>query len=126
MQGGGAESAACAQQSGLTSAAIDESSRVSAAHSQAHTRRAITVRSVPVVQALASALCGLPVMPPRIECPADFGPTAAITLAAGTHRYALITVDLSGCRKVTGLTPTRYWATSPAFKQVLQDAMKSR
>jgi len=123
MQGAGGASATCAARSQMTSASITESQEFKGArHSGKH--QVMSVRQAPVVQALTSALCALPPLPSRIECPADFGQTVAITLSAGTRRYPQITVGLSGCRKVTGLTPVRYWSKTPSLKQVLDEAMK--
>ena len=70
------------------------------------------------VRHLATALCGLPRAPRGpVSCPADFGGSFRLAFAAGGRPFPPVTVQVSGCRVVTGLGPARtgrsaaFWRT---------------
>jgi hypothetical protein len=77
----------------------------------------IPIRNPVVVHALATALCSLPVIPPgMMSCPmAQLGGQYRLTFSEGTKTFPTVVVSPSGCRTVTGLGSTRYWARTPAF-----------
>jgi hypothetical protein len=81
--------------------------------------RGITITDTPRVRALAAALCALPPMPPGLQCPADFGGVFRLVFAAGGHDFHPVRIQLSGCRAVAGIGPTRSWSRSPRFGQLL-------
>jgi len=47
-----------------------------------------------------------------IACPADFGITYKLTFAAGSRRFAPVTLDAAGCELVRGLGAARHITTS--------------
>jgi hypothetical protein len=72
-----------------------------------------------LVRGLATALCGLPKMPPGpVSCPAQFPGSVRFGFAAGGRPFPFVTVQMSGCRIVTGLGPART-ARSAAFWRTL-------
>ncbi len=89
-----------------------------------HTRFAFpateTVRNAARAQAVAQSLCGLQRVPRTVvACPADFGITYKLTFAAGSQRFAPVTLDAGGCQLVGGLGATRRVATSSALWRYL-------
>lgn len=76
--------------------------------------------SAPVpVRSLAAALCRLPAMPRGpVHCPAQFRGSLRLAFAASRRPFPLVTVQVSGCRVVTGLGPARS-ARSAAFWRIL-------
>ena len=77
--------------------------------------RGITIGEPGPVRGLAAALCRLPAMPRRpVNCPAQFRGSLRLAFAAGRHPFPPVTVQVSGCRAVTGLGPART-ASSAAF-----------
>ncbi|HXZ78166.1 MAG TPA: hypothetical protein VEH31_45830 [Streptosporangiaceae bacterium] len=82
--------------------------------------RGITITDAPRVRALAAALCALPPMPSGLQqCPADFGGVFRLVFAAGARGFSPVRIQLSGCRAVAGIGPTRSWSRSPGFGQLL-------
>ena len=79
----------------------------------------ITIRDAARVRALAAALCALPPMPPGLQCPADFGGVFQLVFAAGGRAFHPVRIQLSGCRAVAGIGPTRSWSRSPQFALLL-------
>jgi outer membrane murein-binding lipoprotein Lpp len=74
----------------------------------------ITAR--PRVQAVARALCALPVMPSgAFHCPPDFGMTYRLTFTAGPTAPHPVTVAASGCQEVHRLGQIRWTARTPHF-----------
>jgi hypothetical protein len=79
--------------------------------------RGITFRESRPVRGLATALCGLPKMPRGpVSCPAQFAGSLRLVFAAGGRPFPPVTVQISGCRVVTGLGPARtapsaFWRT---------------
>ena len=83
----------------------------------------ITISSPRQAQAVAHALCALPVMPSGvINCPADVGISYRLRFAAGGRRLPPVTVEATGCQQVHGLGRVRWIERSPAFWGVLGTA----
>jgi len=81
--------------------------------------RGITIREPGPVRGLAAALCRLPAMPRGpVNCPAQFPGSLRLAFAAGRRQFPPVTVQVSGCRAVTGLGPART-ASSAAFRRTL-------
>jgi len=79
-----------------------------------------TVRDRATVRQLATLLCALPVMPPgQMACPNDMGVSYRLFFVAGSRGFHEVTVELTGCRVVTGLGPPRSWSTSTVLQQAL-------
>ena len=79
-----------------------------------------TVKDRATVQQLATLLCALPAVPPgQMACPNDMGVSYRLFFAAGARGFHEVTVELTGCRVVTGLGPPRSWSTSTALQQAL-------
>jgi hypothetical protein len=79
-----------------------------------------TIKDPATVRQLATLLCALPAVPPgQMACPNDMGASYRLFFAAGHRGFGEITVELSGCRMVTGLGPARSWSTSTALQQAL-------
>ena len=71
------------------------------------------VNNAPEARSVAQSLCALrPVSHMQIACPADFGITYRLTFAAGTHRFAPVTLNAAGCELVHGLGAARHITTS--------------
>jgi hypothetical protein len=79
-----------------------------------------TVRDPATVRQIATLLCGLPVVPAgQMMCPNNMGASYRMLFAAGGRGYGPVTVEMTGCRVVTGLGPARSWSTSTALRQAL-------
>jgi len=79
-----------------------------------------TIRDRATVRQLATLLCALPAVPPgRMMCPNDMGASYRLFFAAGARGFHEVTVELTGCRVVTGLGPPLSWSTSTALQQAL-------
>jgi hypothetical protein len=79
-----------------------------------------TIKDRATVRQLATLLCALPAVPPgQMTCPNDMGASYRLFFVAGTRSFDEVTVELSGCRVVTGLGPPRSWSTSTALEQAL-------
>ena len=85
--------------------------------------RGITITDAAQVRALAAALCALPRMPRGLQCPADFGGMSRLVFASGGREFPAVRIQLSGCRAVAGIGPTRSWSRSPRFGQLLTGAV---
>jgi hypothetical protein len=71
------------------------------------------VSNAPDTRSVAQSLCALqPASHTVIACPADFGITYKLTFAAGSHRFAPVTLDAAGCELVHGLGAARHITTS--------------
>ena len=78
------------------------------------------IRNRATVRQLAALLCGLPAVPPgEMTCPNDMGGSYRMFFFAGGRAFGEVTVELTGCRVVTGLGPPRSWSTSTALEQAL-------
>jgi hypothetical protein len=72
------------------------------------------------VRELATLMCALPAVPPgRMMCPNDMGASYRMFFVAGTRSFPVVTVEMSGCRVVTGLGPARSWSASTALEVAL-------
>jgi hypothetical protein len=72
------------------------------------------------VRRVATILCGLPRMPAvAMSCPNLFGGSYRAHFTAGARVIPPVTIQLSGCRVVTGLGPARTWARSGQLAQAL-------
>ena len=72
------------------------------------------------VRELATLMCALHAVPPgRMMCPNDMGASYRMFFAAGTRSFPAVTVEMSGCRVVTGLGPPRSWSASTALEGAL-------
>ena len=79
----------------------------------------VTIRDAAKVQAVASALCGLPVMPSgTVQCPADLGGSSRFVFSAARQSFPPVTAKPTGCRLVSGLGPARL--ASAAFWVLLR------
>jgi hypothetical protein len=93
---------------------------VPASHLGQTPSRGITITDAAQVRALAAALCALPRMPQGVQpCPADFGGVSRLVFASGGREFQPVRIQLSGCRAVAGIGPTRSWSQSPGFGQLL-------
>lgn len=129
--GAGHPASAAGQSTGPTAvagaplcAAVQKVDRVVASLPAGHLRellpRGVTITDAPRVRALAAALCALPAMPAGLQqCPADFGGVFQLVFAAGGRAFHPVRIQLSGCRAVTGVGPTRSWSRSPQFARLL-------
>jgi len=76
-------------------------------------------------QAVARALCTLPVFPSGptpMSCPVDLGISYVLRFITDDIKLAAVTINATGCREVTGLAQPRWTALSPAFWSVLGTA----
>jgi hypothetical protein len=75
-------------------------------------------------RAIAQAACDLPPMPPGgFSCPADWGITYTLTFVAGGTKSPAVTIDATDCQTVRGLGRVRWVARTPAFWNMLGQAM---
>jgi hypothetical protein len=84
----------------------------------------VGVASPARAQAVARALCALPVFPSGVfHCPALFyGTTYLLDFTANGRRLPAVTIEATGCEAVTGVGPARWAATSPGFWRALARA----
>lgn len=73
-------------------------------------------------EAVAKAICALPLMPGKRYCPNDNGVSYRITFTGDSGAH-VVNIQASGCREVRGLGPVRWALTKPAFWNVLGTAM---
>jgi hypothetical protein len=85
--------------------------------------RGITIRDVAQARAFVAALCALPPRPAGLHCPADFAGGFRVVFAAGRRDFQPVRVQVSGCRSVTGVGPTRWWALSPQLGRLLNQML---
>jgi len=79
----------------------------------------VTIGEPTPVRGLAAALCRLATLPRGlVNCPARFRGSLRLAFAAGRRPFPPVTVQVSGCRVVTGLGPART-ASSAAFWRTL-------
>jgi len=84
--------------------------------------RGVTIREPPAVRRLAAALCELPKMPRGpVSCPARFRGSLRFAFAAGRRPFPTVTVQMSGCRVVTGLGPSRTARSTAFWRTIGQD-----
>ena len=103
----------------LTSVVVSRATPLHALEPAMVLPRGITIREPGPVRELATALCRLPAMPRGpVNCPAQFRDLLRLAFAAGRRPFPPVTVQVSGCRAVTGLGPART-ASSAAFWRTL-------
>lgn len=79
----------------------------------------ITIGQPGPVRELATALCAMPAMPRGpVNCPAQFRGSLRLAFAADRRPFPPVTIQVNGCRAVTGLGPART-ASSAAFWRTL-------
>jgi hypothetical protein len=82
------------------------------------------VSSAPAAQSVAQSLCGLQQVPQKtVACPADFGVAYHLSFAAGSQRFAPVTVNAGGCQLVSGLGTLRRAPTSATLWRTLGTAI---
>jgi hypothetical protein len=78
------------------------------------------VSSATAAQSVAQSVCGLQSVPRKtVACPADFGVTYHLTFAAGSQKFAPVTVNAGGCELVSGLGTVRRADTSVTLWRTL-------
>jgi hypothetical protein len=83
----------------------------------------LSVTKPAVVRGLAATLCSLPKPPSLMSCPADVGLSYRLTFSGAGRVYAPVTMNLTGCRTVTGLGHPRWWAKAPQAWTMLRHAL---
>jgi hypothetical protein len=84
--------------------------------------RGFTIGEPRLVRGLAAALCGLPAMPRGlVSCPAQFRGSLRMAFTAGGRPFLPVTVQVSGCRVVTGLGPARSARSAAFWRTVGED-----
>jgi hypothetical protein len=83
----------------------------------------IVMKNGTEVRRLATILCSLPLMPSVVNCPANFGTSYRLAFATAKQGFPIVTVQTSGCRTVSGLGKTRWWARSPQVGDVIRRTM---
>jgi hypothetical protein len=92
----------------LTSVAVSRTVTLHALEPGLLLPRGISIREPPLVRGLARTLCGLPKVPRGpVNCPAQFTGSLRLAFAAGGRAFRPVTVQMSGCRVVTGVGPAR-------------------
>jgi hypothetical protein len=99
--------------------------RLTAARTREILPRSLTITAAPRVQALATALCALPTMPPGMRCPAALGGALRLHFTGAGRSYQPILIRDSGCASVTGVGPVRQWAWSSRPGRLLGQAAGS-
>jgi hypothetical protein len=85
----------------------------------------ITIRDPARVQAVATALCGLPATAhTQVRCPADFGSGYRLVFSAAGQTFPPVVIRATGCRLVSGLGPVR--TTSGSFWALLHRNLGGR
>jgi len=85
--------------------------------------RGITIRDAQQARALAFALCALPPKPRGLHCSVDFAGAFRLAFAAGRRGFQPVRIQVSSCRGVTGVGPTRSWSLSPQLGQLLSQIL---
>lgn len=112
----GAQPAVCAQAGSITRLVIHRVNGLPQNHERFSFPARITVTSASRAQAVAQALCALPVMPTgNYACPNDWGISYRLVFTARGGRLPPVTADASGCQEVSGLGTVRWTIQSPGF-----------
>ena len=83
----------------------------------------VTLHGATQVQAMVAALCALPAMPPGQNCRAASARSVRLVFVAGEQSFPPVSVQESGCYRVTGLGAIRSWSPSSAFGRMLSEAV---
>jgi hypothetical protein len=122
--GTGTSAALCSDPAAVTRLVVSRVSALPQNHLHFAFPAGITVSSPARARAVAEAVCGLPPMPRGpMNCPADWGLSYRLSLAAGTRSFPVVTAAGGGCGTVTGAGPTRWTVRSPGFWTALAHAM---
>ena len=114
--------ALCRHMSALTSVVISRTMTVHPFAPGLILPRGITIGEPSAVRDLAAALCRLPQMPRQpVTCPVRFRGSLRFAFAAGRRPFPPVTVQMSGCRVVTGLGPARTARSAVFWRTVGQD-----
>ena len=118
--GSAKDTALCRAAPKLTRMTFMRSTRPPSQHLREVLPAGFTTKDRATVRQLATLLCALPAVPPgQMACPNDMGASYRLFFVAGTRGFDEVTVELSGCRVVTGLGPPRSWSRSTALEQAL-------
>ena len=118
--GSARETALCQAVPKLTRMTFMLSTRPPSQHLREVLPAGFTIKDRATVRQLATLLCALPAVPPgQMTCPNDMGASYRMYFVAGGREFGVVTVEVSGCRVVTGLGPPRSWSTSTALGQAL-------
>jgi hypothetical protein len=118
--GSAKDTALCRAVPKLTRMTLMLSTRPPSQHLREVLPAGFTIKDRATVRRLATLLCALPAVPPgQMTCPNDMGASYRMYFVAGGRGFGVVTVELSGCRVVTGLGPPRSWSTSTALEQAL-------
>ena len=118
--GSAKDTALCRAVPNLTRMTFMLSTRPPSQHLREVLPAGFTIKDRTTVQQLATLLCALPAVPPgHLTCPNDMGASYRMFFAAGGRGFGVVTVEVSGCRVVTGLGPPRSWSMSTALEQAL-------
>lgn len=86
--------------------------------------RGVTVSDPAKAQAVARALCALPLMAGGpVNCPNDSGIGYRLSFAADGRGFPTVTAQATGCMQVLGVGATRSISRSPGFWTVLGQAI---
>ena len=85
--------------------------------------RQVTLRGATQVRAMVAALCALPPMPAGRQCAAVSTGSVRLMFVAGEQSFPPVTVQMSGCRSVTGMGATRWWSGSSQLSVLLDEAV---
>jgi hypothetical protein len=85
--------------------------------------RQVTLTGGTQVQAMVAALCALPLRPAGQHCAAASAGSVRLVFTAGQQSFPPVTVQESGCRRVTGMGATRWWSGSSQLSLLLDEAV---
>jgi hypothetical protein len=85
--------------------------------------RQVTLTGATQVRAMVAALCALPPMPAGQHCTAASAESVRLVFATREQSFPPVTVQESGCRRVTGMGATRWWSGSSQLSALLDEAV---
>jgi len=114
----------CASSTQVTGLTVRRSDALPGNHAQFGFPATEQVADAGRAQSVARSLCGLPpVAHMQMACPAEFGITYTLTFAAGSRRFAPVTLNAAGCELVHGLGAVRRVTAAAAVWQQLGHAI---
>lgn len=116
-------SASSAKAPAAASLCVDGQSADRVVVSRTASPRQVTLRGATQVRAMVAALCALPPMPAGRQCPAVSRGSVRLMFVAGEQSFPPVTVQVSGCRSVTGMGATRWWSGSSQLSVLLDEAV---
>ena len=118
--GSAKDTALCRAVPNLTRMTFMLSTRPPSQHLREVLPAGFTIKDRATVRQVATLLCALPAVPPgHLACSNDMGASYRMYFVAGGREFGVVTVEVSGCRVITGLGPPRSWSTSTALEQAL-------